>query len=281
MMIHRLNTCITLIISALLVVSQTNATTNCISTEPALQDAINAVSQNDNDDKSSGTSEILLCPTSVIQLSKPILIHERSVRIGCATPSDTSDKNILENIPLMCTIRGLDETQLFQIVGGVNENGHVAHTVQFHNLRLEHGESYYYWDDGNTKSNNNNPSSGGAAISSQGANLVVEDCHFDNNVATEEGGALSVTDQGHAILFLVTRTVFTENLSIQDDCHSIYFHQDHPASLAEINTEIDFVDTTTSTSSNRQLLLQHWDDPAKAAQALSQYQPHHGATLCF
>lgn len=232
----------------------------CLDSAAALQEAIMTLPL---DNAKYKTPELLLCPNIVVVLTKPLVITDRSVRLGCASSEE-------EGEPL-CTLRGSEEEETRLVQVSVTARSKTTPTVQFSQIRFENGQSYQDQD-------SMDASAGvGGGIVSRGANLVLEDCRFIGNVASKEGGAISIVDEGIPILFLVTRTIFQDNLSIeQEDCHSINFRQDHPASMAELNTEADF----GNSSSNRRL-LDYWDDPAKAATSLRNYRPRAGATLCF
>ena len=229
---------------------------------------------------SSATAELWLCPGIPIETPQPIRIIQRSVRIGCASPGpdSTSISTSTTSTDRQCVLKAQDHraTRLLMIIGGKNENNQPTNTVALHNLRLEGGQVYNDNDDDDNHHNHGGP--GGAAVYAQGVNLVVLECQFRNNVATQQGGALAVNDFGRPILFLLQDTSFEDNLNVaHDDCHSIYFHQRHAASTAQLSATAS---TTTASTTSRQL-LDHWDDPAQAASALQAYQPHAGATLCF
>ncbi|CAB9508830.1 expressed unknown protein [Seminavis robusta] len=247
----------------------------CHSTAKSLQEAIDSLP---GQTSGTGIPELLLCPSVEIELTQPIRIHQRSVRIGCLT---TGTGNL-------CTVKGGEpqESRLIEVIG--TENPFETFTVQLSQLLLDSGASYYQTEDQHVhvpvpvpvpvsvSVNVHATIVGGAGVSVLGANLVVEDCRFENNVASSQGGALHVQDHGRPILFIVTNTVFQENLSIEDDCSSIYFQQQHPMTMAELNTERDFVP-----SRHLRSVIDQWDDPAKASEALDQYRPRPGAELCF
>ena len=241
---------------------------HCIDNWQDLQQAIHAIPRGDAIQENTPT--ITLCPTT-INLPEAIQIEERSVRIQCAATDTRTTIPIAtaRSSDEKCILKGTTEARLLEITGTpknqfskIRGNPASRQTVSLSNLQLIAGENVNHQD-----------TEGGGALYARGVNLVVEDCFFEGNVSMQQGGAISVQDAGRHILFLVTRTQLQDNISVQDDCHSIYFYQEHPASAIEINTEVDYI------RKGRQ--LEHWDDPAKATQALQEFVPGAGATLCF
>ena len=81
--------------------------------------------------KSAKTPELLLCPNVVVEVTKPLQIQDRSVRLGCATTTTTRSAG-----EPLCTLRASqdEETRLIEITATAT-----TPTVQLSQLRLENG----------------------------------------------------------------------------------------------------------------------------------------------
>jgi len=224
----------------------------------------------------TGETPVLhLCPKKVIDVPQALHIQERSLRLQCGDGQEEETNCVLQSFEAKD-----DGTmhRLLEIVGGVSANGqHATNTVELVGITLRGGEWYVDPSMEAQADDDEQLLLGGGAILARGVHLIVTRCHFQDNASTLGGGAISMVDDNRPVVLVVTQSQFQDNTSLDYDCHSISWKQSNANSMALVTA----LESSRQRRLNDVAWMDQWDDPAQAADALSNYRPQAGATLCF